>query len=55
MASCWRAGTLHALAASVVAALETASNGASVEPIDADPLTERAGSHYARWWRALES
>jgi acetoin utilization deacetylase AcuC-like enzyme len=47
--------SLHALAASVVAVLETASNGASAEPIDADSLTERARSHYTRWWRDLES
>jgi acetoin utilization deacetylase AcuC-like enzyme len=44
---------LDALAASVVAVLEAARNGAGGELVDRDPLTSRARSHYGRWWPEL--
>jgi acetoin utilization deacetylase AcuC-like enzyme len=45
--------SLRALAASVVAVLEAASDGASAAQIAPDALTERARSHYGRWWAAV--
>jgi acetoin utilization deacetylase AcuC-like enzyme len=41
---------LDALAASVVAVLEAARDGSESEPVETDPLTSRARSHFARWW-----
>jgi acetoin utilization deacetylase AcuC-like enzyme len=41
---------LGALARSVVAVLEAARNGTASELVEPDALTQRARSHYARWW-----
>jgi acetoin utilization deacetylase AcuC-like enzyme len=44
---------LDALAASVVAVLETARDGRETEIVEPDALTSRARSHYGRWWPDL--
>jgi acetoin utilization deacetylase AcuC-like enzyme len=45
---------LDALAASVVAVLEAARDGAGgSELVEPDALTSRARSHYERWWPGL--
>jgi acetoin utilization deacetylase AcuC-like enzyme len=46
---------LDALAASVVAVLEAAHDGAEREQVEPDAITARARSHYARWWQELSS
>jgi acetoin utilization deacetylase AcuC-like enzyme len=46
---------LGALARSVVAVLEAASNGARAETVAPEALAAAARSHYSRWWDALAS
>jgi acetoin utilization deacetylase AcuC-like enzyme len=44
---------LRALAASVVAVLEAASDGGSPPSVPTDPLAAQAREHYRRWWPTL--